>query len=957
MQKSFSFKGMTCNSDNMLVADGECMELLNLRYKDGCLLPIPSTFKDLELESAYDKIYWHSVAKRYLCIEMGMTGSVHFYDENFNILTNPKDNSIELFPTLQYVERIEFSGNIVCCIAKDTSYYLIYDSDNYRFLGERPYLPDLTFTIKTMSHSVVSEDAYETGVTYRRDSEYLRWDNVSKGYFDECFSVLHGKGYYVDSALFRYALRMFDGSYLYYSPVYYVQDPQSVLEENMRECNLTSEPIKGPNTCSQYRATVRGFMPTFHFSNLNLSAWKDIVVGIDIFTTGSIYMSKVVDNTNNTRTSSLLIEKYSPKNPREMWNDVIDASLFYKVAEYSPLGDLVDSVKDVSPSSLATSVSLPDDMCSQVCRSAMYSYLYNGRLHLAGMREKFFKGYGTHSYLPATMGAERADYVTIVTKIKTAKGISVVKKDFEGEFAIGVSNGVYYLTPYIMYPDSRAYEMTFIITVKGVTYKKVFTLKKHKTLNIALYLHAYTDGSTVSIDGELQSGSVVKVLYPEGVKAFFSYIPGMYSVRFNAADGFWYFEGRKLVLGGDENAECPRMLLSARGATDGEKVVVVIEEGEDLSDIVNINNIKIDLTWDILDDFETIEEENAVEVRGNVMKVSATDNPFYFPAENTYSPSSDDIVAVCSNTIALSQGQFGQHPLYVFCKDGIWAMSCDGSGKVAYTTAHPVSREVCLSPSSLCATDSGVVFLAKNGLMLLHGSSISSLSEAIDSDTVFPGKMTMGDIFYKISFLPYLHSSVSSVPFKEYVGGAVVGYLAEENELWVSNYTHDYTYVYSLKSGAWSKINRSFTGFVNKYPYMVGITTIDDKSYISKYGREHVKPYVPILLFTRPQLCGVSLPKRIFELRLYATLKMATECEPYEFNGVGCYLLCSNDGKNYTLVSGCEKKKDCNDILFPFSTPLSYKYFIIAVSGTISLDSRLVGVDLHYETAWNNRLR
>lgn len=960
MQKSFSFKGIARHSDNMLVPDGECLEIVNMRLRDGCLVPIPSVFNDVELQSAYDKIYWHPAASMYLCIEKDMAGNVHFYDENLNIVKGEGNGpELSLFPALEWVERIEFAGNIVCCIARETTFYLIYDTGKYRWLGERPLLPELTFSLDTSNYSVTTEDEYLPGVSLKNTDDALRWDNVSKGYFDECLAMLHGKGYYVDAALFRYALRLYDGSYLYYSPIYYVPDPNSDYKEYERESNFVSERVTAGATASKYRATVHGFMPTFHFNNLDLSAWENVVVSVDVFTSGSIYLSKVVNTkelSSRNSSSGTGYEKYAKKEFREMWNDVQDASLFYKVAEFSPAGELVDSVKDVSLSSIALCDALPDDTCSQVCRSASCSYFYNGRLHLAGLREKLFKGYNARACLPAAMDEARADNAVVVTKIKTTAGISVVKKEYAGDFVLGVSDGAYYLTPYIMYPDSRAFEMLFMIDIGGVVYRKSFTLKGHKSLNVAHYLHAASDTSTVSVKGQLQSGKPVAVYYPEALKAFFSYTAGEYEIEYRS-DGYWYYGNQLFVV--PERGEGGRyhLFIHATQPVVGDKLTIVIAQGNPDAEIADIHNIKIDATWETIAAIDDVEEMNAIEERLNVMKVSAVDNPFYFPPQNTYSPSQGEIVALCSNTVALSQGQFGQHPLLVFCKNGIWAMSGDASGSVAYASAHPLSREVCVSPSSLCAVDSGVVFLGANGLVMLQGGKLSSLSDVLYCDNPQLATMATGDIFYKISRLSYTHSSVSRISFMEYAKGAVVGYVAAENELWVSNNRYEYSYIYSLKNGSWSKISRSFTSFIIRYPGISAVTTIDDRSYVAVLGKEQAKEYAPVLLITRPQLWGTKLPKRVLQLQLHAAVKIATECEPYEFKGLGCYLLCSNDGVNFLLAAGCERIEDFSDMLFPYSPTHSYKYYIIALAGAIGLDSRVAGVELSVETTWNNRLR
>lgn len=957
MQKSFSFKGITRNSDNLLVPDGECVELINLRYRDGCLEPIPSVFNDVELESAYDKIYWHSAARMYLCIEKDMCGNVHFYDENLKIVKAEGSDSLSLFPLLEQVERIEFSGNIVCCIAKETTYYLIFETAEYRWLGERPVLPELSFSLNTSSYSIVSDDEYMAGASLK-NSDSLRWDNVSKGYFDECLAMLHGKGYYVDTALFRYALRLYDGTYLYYSPIYYLLDPNSEYKEDVREINFISERITAGALESKYRATVHGFKPTFHLSNLNLGDWENIVVGIDVFSTGSIYMSKVVSVVPSFRRynySSSGYEKYAAKSFKEMWNDVQDATLFYKVAEFTPAGELVDSVQDVSLSSIALNNALPDELCSHVCRTAAYSYFYNGRLHLAALREKLFKGYNARAYVPAAMDEVNADYAVVATRLKTTAGISVVKRVYKGDFALGVSDGNHYITPYIMYPDSRAFETIITIKIGGVTYRRVFPLKAHKTLNAAIYLHAYNNDSTVSVSGSLQSGGPVRIIYPEGIKSFFSYKVGEYEIEYRG-EGNWYYGDTLFAAPGDDSKSYTPLIRAGLPVVGDRLTIVISEPGTD-TELTNINNIKVDSAWELPDTIEDVEEVNPIEERLHVMKVSAVDNPFYFPPQNTYTPSQDEIVALCSNTVAMSQGQFGQHPLYVFCKNGIWAMACDVSGSLTYLSAHPVSREVCISPSSICAVDSGVVFLGRNALMLLQGGKLSSISDSLENYRPLLRGMKQDDIFYRISSLPYLHSSVSRITFMEYARGAVVGYVAGENELWVSNFLYEYSYIYSLRNGSWTKISRSFTSFINKYPGMCASTAIDDRSYVTMLGEEQAKGYSPVLLVTRPQLWGSKLPKRVLQLQLHAVVKIAADCRSYEYKGFGCYLLCSNDGENFSLVAGGERIADFSDMLFPYSPTTSYKYYIIAFAGSVMHSTRIAGVELVFEIPWNNRLR
>ena len=971
MQKSFSFKGLAHNGDNLLANEGECMELVNLRYRDGCLLPIPSVFKEKEMESVYTKIYWHSVAGKYLAIESSDEQAVHFYDKDFNIIKSGDDeDSLVLFPQLKGVERIEFLGNMVCCVAYSTIYYLIYDTDIYRWLGERPQLPDITFSLKSIVYSVITDAIYLTAPPADAASESLYWGNVSKGYFDECLSGLHSKGYYVDRALLRFALRLFDGSYLYYSPVYYVDDDNSEGGLARDSKNFTSNTFDtanhpSPSSC-RFQVKIQGFIPTFHFANLNLSDWENIIVAIDVFTSGSIYGHKVskTDEEWSFRNDFYYsgergFEQYVSKSNKDILTDVSDATMFYKIAEFSISGVLLDSVKDVSPSSLALCHSLPDEDSSSVTRGAADSFVFNGRLHLAGIHEILFKAYNNYDYLPAMLEPHFADYAMVATKIETSNGLAIVKKEYEGTFALGLKDGVYCITPYIMYPDARATEITFVIQVADTIYRKSFLLKQHKVLNIASFVYSYGDGTVVTIEGTMSNGLSGSVMKAERIKAFFSYVPGRYEIVFSGENKRWYYGDRIFAyqVGEGDRASYISM-ISTLNPVDGDTLTVVLTKGDELENLLDIRDIALDSSWEVLDALPVVDEVNECEVRGNVLKVSAVDNPLCFPAKNTYSPSCEDIIAISSNTVALSQGQFGQHPLYLFCKDGIWAMTNDTSGNLVYATSHPISREVCMNASSLCGIDSGVVFVGKKGLMLLQGGRLNSISDALHCEGKHINDTTLDSIFVKIANLSYNGSILSGGrPLKEYVKNVAVGYMANEKELWVSNPKFDYTYVFSLENNSWTKVNRSFSFFINAYPNVMGNTWVDDKSYISVLHKDYTASYAPVLLITRPQLWGTKLPKRIMQFMLHASVKATTENAAYEYGGMGCYLLCSNDGVHFKLLAGEERTKDFNDIVFPFFPSQSYKYYVIALSGTMSLDSRIAGAELAIECVWNNRLR
>ena len=118
------------------------------------------------------------------------------------------------------------------------------------------------------------------------------------------------------------------------------------------------------------------------------------------------------------------------------------------------------------------------------------------------------------------------------------------------------------------------------------------------------------------------------------------------------------------------------------------------------------------------------------------------------PASQTYQPTNTEIVGLCSNTTALSQGQFGQHPLYVFATDGVYAMSV-GTGNVVYSTQTPITRDVCINPQSIKGIDQAVIFASKRGLMMIAGNTAKSISD--DMIGYLPSCVTSSPIISKIA--------------------------------------------------------------------------------------------------------------------------------------------------------------------------------------------------------------
>lgn len=105
-------------------------------------------------------------------------------------------------------------------------------------------------------------------------------------------------------------------------------------------------------------------------------------------------------------------------------------------------------------------------------------------------------------------------------------------------------------------------------------------------------------------------------------------------------------------------------------------------------------------------------------------------NPFVFPAELSSELGSGEIVGMAAATDALSEGQFGTFPMYLFTSEGVWALSVGSDGK--FSSPQVVCRDVCINPDSIVQLDKSVVFATDKGVMLLEGRQPKLLSGALD---------------------------------------------------------------------------------------------------------------------------------------------------------------------------------------------------------------------------------
>ena len=411
---------------------------------------------------------------------------------------------------------------------------------------------------------------------------------------------------------------------------------------------------------------------------------------------------------------------------------------------------------------------------------------------------------------------------------------------------------------------------------------------------------------------------------------------------------FSYPDSRAFKMEVFQNGKKQSLTLSphpTRNEAYNLKIVTVDVEVDNANTVYKYEKIPVIYEGEWNTSYGEPTERNGIEKR-NTLKVSAVDNPFYFPTAQTYK-FEGDIVGLASNAEAISTGQFGQYPLFVFTDTGIWAMGVDTNGQGAYVTQSPFSREVC--DGAICPVSGGVVFTTKRGVMAISGGQVVELSKPLDGleELMFDNSETLIDaIFNKAGIIRDLTYSIN--PIRVYLDGAKLAYNYLHNEVILSNKAYSYSYVYSLDNQTWGMIDTTFDITTNKYPELV----VFDKQGKMFTFADGSTENVPVVAITRPFTLGSFDFKRLRQAGLRTTFE----------GGLNFYLLGSNDGASFVCITGKEfdtagsAEGMHRDLITAMSRSKQYKYFAIAMAGT--MNGRISMAEMLVDAGFaNNKIR
>lgn len=819
MTQEVKYKGYTAQPSDYESTDGELSLSLGLIQEDGALKPImPPSVEMMPTEKI---IYIHEVQGEKNYITSGSDlGWIKGSDESYHYFTH-SFSGVEVY-------QVTSIGNTLVVLAEDAIHYFLYKRDNseYKYLGTKIPECALSFGLQgEMRYEQCPylhlENAFSTGNnTFPQNlSDY--WQGVftdkAMAEANKFIAEVHKDGRFVFPFLVRYAYRLYDGSLtMHSSPVLMIAatraTPMISLAPQREDVNTSFQSV---------RVAVYGMAHQLDYQLLNnpsLEDWNDIVKSVDVFVSKPIYTLDIngkCEQINHIMSTSYLDSQYCVAKHTNQLTKV------YSTSEY-PIYYQKKTFRDL----LSLTFGNPNDS------STNWGHDYHG-YNLASRKGGLYlvmperdseivneeiKNCGQFYFLKSIKFEElstirkvidvQEDYLnTIVTReVMTDEYNShdsiISEYAFPYNSRLNICNlrrklfGGYHPSSLLCYYDLEGYaiyENCYTTYNSEYSYYKYINsapqVQKDANYTVRIYTFIKENGKEYvvksSIDGVTGYNAQMLYLYYPNINAYKSKVY-FYDTLFGNFLGVFNFEQHNFLNG----SVAFNGFYNSFSLTNESYPTLY-------SDIIPIQN---------------------------KIYTSEINNPFVFPALGINTIGFGKVNAICAATKALSEGQFGQFPLYAFTSDGVWALEVSNTG--TYSSKQPITREVCTNVDSITQIDTAVLFATNRGIMLLSGSTCVCISDSINNLKPFtlsrlPSSTAIIDTFNsKVNRMDELRDTdVEMLPFLDFIKDdcrMVYDYTNQHIVVYKPDYY--YAYVYSMKSKQWGMMRCDFESNVNSYP-------------------------------------------------------------------------------------------------------------------------------------------
>ncbi|MDY3876742.1 MAG: hypothetical protein SOZ60_04930, partial [Prevotella sp.] len=323
----------------------------------------------------------------------------------------------------------------------------------------------------------------------------------------------------------------------------------------------------------------------------------------------------------------------------------------------------------------------------------------------------------------------------------------------------------------------------------------------------------------------------------------------------------------------------------------------------------------------------------------NKIYTSEVNNPFYFPVLGINTVGTGEIKGICSAAKALSEGQFGQFPLYAFTSEGVWALEVSSTG--TYSAKQPITRDVCINPDGITQLDSAVLFPTDRGIMLISGSQTQCISEAINSECPFDALRLPGfdKLHTMLGHEPATDKCLPTLSFTKFLKQCRMLYDYVHQRVIVYAPGITYAYVFSLKTNQWGMMFSNIASHLNSYPDALAM---DTKNAVLNFSVP-VTDTVKCLYVTRPL--------KLEAANVLKTVASVIQRGLFRKGNVSTALYGSRDLQNWHLVWSSK------DHYLQGFRGSPYKYFRIAGVATLSPDENIYGASVEFTPRQTNKPR
>lgn len=987
-RNNIQFKGIRHSPSDITGQDGDLLECVNLIHENGELKPIEMPEKTY-LKGVYSNetlVAVHNLTdgKKFVFAVWNTVATyIDIIDESNNVVFTkgiPQER-------IQWAETI---GNTLIIGTDKNTYYAIYKNVSYKWLGSKLPQPVFKFDFRRTSNSeqgfwlknwepktntMTTKDNFINGggialretISYGHEENYVKLANTSAenkklfrdGIRSRVASVEHNakmENVFIYPFFVRYAVKMFDGNYaMHSSPILMI--PSSLKCPLLSYMALVLKKINGDSYIERkydggeyyFAATdaidFRGMELVYDFdgfvdengNSVNIDDWSDVINGVDIFLSSQIssYNERKWDNlsnvpdkfycfkkkimgTNNTYVDDDSVREYGhcyTKNKRLDWFDIFEDN---GVDPFVYDTTVPEEGTQIPLYYYVFKIPLPESTENEIQEKIKNTNLfYKVKEYKLGelkhdWSQKFFRSeveYGLLDRLE-TLPTLHDDYIS------RSNLVGKVNYNYNQRLVLGDIK----LQAPLWYQDAKQFENT------NYDAWLMFKIEKpEKTIWVRWEWERL---------GQHDFGHYLYFPDPDCKEVV-------------------------LCVSGDIWRSIP---MHEHTGLNGAYALM-----PDLQSLYEARQTFVRPQYSSL----PVESTDRYYQQPNTIAMSSVANPFHFPATNFKDIGRTKVIGIAVNTLDVSYEQWGPYPLVVFCNDGIVAVTIDKEGKftggVDAISADVLREPVGLSQPTLIQLGQSLMFLTQRGVMMMAGTKIACVSEAMDGRHFNP-MLELDGVDYRVgAFANLICRTSDDTSFRDFVKSGFLAFDYAHNRVLMLRSDMDYQYVYSLGTGLWSKqivynnLQSCQLSIVpsNTLPDQRGIKMIDTipmKAAVNDYTEMYLQDNDGWLYKTM-DLMEQNASKQLYQYGYFVSRPVRFGTDEYKTitrvlnrhthfadkSFVKMALYGSRDGKDFGRINTLRG--------------MSYQYFIFVIYTYLMPNERYSYLSVDFDTRMTNKLR